>query len=379
LRIVWISHSGGLGGTELALVETVKGLTARGTEVHVIVPTHGKLANLLEANGATISVIPCAWWVSPRMTFPRAIRHLYYNLCVGPMDTARVLRKTSPNLVITNTLTVPFGAFAAKLVGIPHVWYIHEFLTEDHGLTFDIGTSFSLFLVNKLSVRVIVTSQAVYKKFQKWIPADKMRVIYDGVDVPAVSAKTREGKGDFRLVLVGRKTWSKRQEDAIRAVHLLVGKGLNVRLALVGDETPDYGTYLHKLVEGLGVQKQVDFISFTDSPCSYVVDSDVALMCSKCEAFGRVTIEAMKQGKPVIGANSGGTAEIIKDGWNGYLYEPENYADLAKKIEILYQNRETAMQMGSRAQEWALSTFNLNNYTTALLSLFEEILCASRK
>ena len=379
MRIVWISHSGQLGGAEVTLVDGVKGLMARGTEVHVIVPTRGKLANLLEADGAGVSVIPYfPLWVSRRMSFPRAIKHLYCNLR-GLWDATRILCKVRPDLVITNTLTVPSGAFAAKWVGIPHVWCIHEFLTEDHGLTFDLGTSFSLFLVNWLSERVIMNSQAACRKFQKWIPADKMRLIYSGVDVPAMSAKTREGKGDFRVVLVGRKTWGKRQEDAVRAVHLLVGKGLNVRLVLVGDEAPDYGTYLRNLVEELGIQKQVDFIPFTNSPYAYVVDSDVALMCSKCEAFGRVTVEAMKQGKPVIGANSGGTAELIKDGWNGYLYESENHADLAKKIEILYQNRETAMQMGRRAQEWALSTFNLNNYTTALLSLFEEILSTSRK
>jgi glycosyltransferase involved in cell wall biosynthesis len=47
------------------------------------------------------------------------------------------------------------------------------------------------------------------------------------------------------------------------------------------------------------------------------------------EGFGRVTVEAMKVGRPVVGANGGGTVELIRDGWNGLFYRLGDAVDLA--------------------------------------------------
>jgi glycosyltransferase involved in cell wall biosynthesis len=175
------------------------------------------------------------------------------------------------------------------------------------------------------------------------------------------------------LVLVGTVVATKGQGDAIRALSLLVKKGLSIRLTLVGSWNTEYDYYSRQLAKELGVDQFVDFIGFTENPFSYFLRSDVALMCSKHEAFGRVTVEAMKLGKPVIGANTGGTLELIQDGWNGFLYQSGNVEDLARKIEILYQDRALVLKMGTNAEGWANRTFNLDNYTTSLLRVFTEV------
>lgn len=59
--------------------------------------------------------------------------------------------------------------------------------------------------------------------------------------------------------------------------------------------------------------------------------ADVVLICSHWEPFGRVTVEAMLAGKPVI-AISGATVELIHDGVTGLLYDPGNYSVLANKM-----------------------------------------------
>ena len=56
-------------------------------------------------------------------------------------------------------------------------------------------------------------------------------------------------------------------------------------------------------------------------------------MCSRAEAFGRVTVEAMKLGLPVIGAARGATPELVRDGWNGLLYAHGDANELAGKID----------------------------------------------
>ncbi len=80
--------------------------------------------------------------------------------------------------------------------------------------------------------------------------------------------------------------------------------------------------------------------------------SHVALMCSHSEAFGRVTVEAIKFGLPVIGANSDGTRELIREGWNGLLYPRGQLAELADRIDRLYWDQELRARLGENGREW---------------------------
>jgi glycosyltransferase involved in cell wall biosynthesis len=172
--------------------------------------------------------------------------------------------------------------------------------------------------------------------------------------------------------MASRLAPAKRPEDAIRALGMLAKRGVNARLELVGRERRDYGQFLRNLAREWDVLDRVVGRPFTDNPHGCVAASDVALMCSRGEGFGRVTIEAMKVGRPVVGADSGGTAELIRDGWNGLLYRVGDAADLAAKIESLWRDRALLQRMGRNAQEWSRETFNLDRYTSGLLEAFAE-------
>jgi glycosyltransferase involved in cell wall biosynthesis len=97
-------------------------------------------------------------------------------------------------------------------------------------------------------------------------------------------------------------------------------------------------------------------------------------MCSRKEAFGRVTVEGMKAGKPVIGANSGGTKELIKDRYNGFLYTFGDYHELAEKVKYLCQHPDEARQMGENGKQWALEKFNIEHYTEEVLTVLRRLI-----
>jgi glycosyltransferase involved in cell wall biosynthesis len=374
MRILWLSHGPALAGAELSLVEGARGLQAQGHQVHAVVPARAQLADLIEATGVPVSVVHYTWWVGAgaRRAVRYRLRRLLRNL-LACKKLSRLLRELRPDVVVSNTLAICTGAFVAKWANVPHVWYVHELFGEEgHKLFFDAGDSVSLSLMNRLSDRILVNSNAVRAQFQAWIPEEKLRLVYYAVQVPPVSSPANRTDNSFRLIHVGRLSPGKRQEDAIRALSLLSKKGLNVRLTLVGSELPEYGTFLRKMTRELGIEERVEFIAFTDDPFSPVAASDVALMCSRGEAFGRVTIEAMKLGKPVIGADSGGTAELIQDGRNGLLYRLADAEDLATKIEVLYHERGLVMEMGSQAQEWSQRSFSLEGYVSGLIDVFQE-------
>ena len=113
-------------------------------------------------------------------------------------------------------------------------------------------------------------------------------------------------------------------------------------------------------------------IGHTEDPLPYFGEAHVALMCSRQEAFGRVTVEAMKMGRPVIGVNSGGTPELVRDGFNGFLYTPGDLKDLADKIEILCADRERTRRLGLQAREWATRPFNQAQYGRDMLAVLRE-------
>ena len=379
MKIVWIANVSiyGLGGAEAALLESVRGLVQRGVDIHVVLPfsERGDLVNLLESMGASVSVIYYTFWRGGPISYSSTTRLSTLRSIRGSSKVfLNYLRQIRPDLVVTNTLTAsPSAAFASRWLNIPHIWYIHEFASEDHGMRFFLGDSVSLFLINKFSKRVIVNSRAVRDEFQNWVPQDKLRLVYYAMVPPTQSKEIKEENNTFRVILVGHMHPGKRQEDAIRAVSLLSKKGFDVRLCLAGDESPEYGSYLRNLARELEVGERIDFVGFAGNPHSYVASSDVALMCSKSEAFGRVTVEAMQLGKPVVGANHGGTTELIQDGWNGLLYQVEDAEDLARKIEILYRDRELTEKMGRNAQEWSNRTFTMEKHISSLLSVFEEV------
>jgi glycosyltransferase involved in cell wall biosynthesis len=109
---------------------------------------------------------------------------------------------------------------------------------------------------------------------------------------------------------------------------------------IIGESIAIKGTWVEKLENYINILPEIK-----DVP-ELFREADIVLVCSIFESFGRVTAEAMLASKPLIGANSGATPELIKDGTSGFLYEPGNYRELAEKIEYFIQNKQAVQEFG---------------------------------
>ena len=366
MKVVLVSHTPAIGGAELVLLETARGLRDRGIQVDVILPGRGRLSERFEAIGIPTWLVQFERWAVIRRSWTAVGRRMRRNV-LATHAIRRLLLRLGPDVVVTNTLTIPAAALASKSLGVPHVWYLHEFGQRDHGFTFDLGAANTMRLIDWLSTCVIVNSHAVYEEFAKRIPARKLHVVYCAVDVEDRPHDAPAAPDEpLRLVLVGNMRPSKGQEDAIRALACLQERG-GVRLTLVGYCGQRYLRALHELASRLGVCQAVDFVDFTEDCQAYFARSHVALMCSRAEAFGRVTVEAMKFGLPVIGANSGGTRELVRDGWNGLLYPVGDACQLAERIHRLSRDPGLRARLGRNAQEWARGTFSRARHTDDVL------------
>ncbi|MEO7099597.1 MAG: glycosyltransferase family 4 protein [Luteolibacter sp.] len=180
---------------------------------------------------------------------------------------------------------------------------------------------------------VIAVSESVRDYILKNYPATdpgKLSVIHRGVDealypagfVPsddwleAWKTAQPELKGRFRLLLPGRLTRWKGQEDFIKMVAKLVELGEPVQGLIVGGPHPKKVAFLDELkalAASLGIADRISFLGHrTDLKEIMAVSTVVYSMSLDPEAFGRVSLEALALGKPVIGYDHGGVAEQLR-------------------------------------------------------------------
>jgi glycosyltransferase involved in cell wall biosynthesis len=376
MTICFISHSSRDGGAERVLLETIQVLQAEGIECRVLLPTKGFLSGELSRLGIQFSIISFPLWMS-RNNLSLALRvKTALNLAKDTVHVAWRIFRWKSDIVYSNTATVCVGAFAAYLLRLPHVWHLHEFGLEDQGLSFLYGRQASLRLMNRLSSKCICVSRALAASYQESIDPSTISVIYpsvhtafrdscaNGPDVPRFSSTER-----FRCLIVGSLIEGKGQEDALLAMSLLKKTGIDAELIVVGEGEPGYRHHLETLVEANQLGSNVVFLGAVANAFPAMRSADVVLICSRSEAFGRVTIEAMLAGKPIIGARSGATAELIEAGVNGLLYKTRDPGDLAAQITYLYENRDYADTLGKNAADWVKQNFSQQRFTEDMLTV----------
>ena len=371
-----------MGGAERALLELIDTLSAKGVECFVILPSYGPLTDEIKKRNIPFYVFLYRWWMHREGSpFWKRVGRIALNF-IATVPVALQAKKWKVNIIYTNTITICVGAFAAKILRRPHVWHIHEFGQEDHGLVYDIGTKLSLWLMNRLSSICIAVSNAVAEKYEQFIPKQKIRVVYQAVDVRDGNSSIPQignEQADIKCLIVGILQEGKRQEEAVRAIGELVSKGIKAQLYIVGEGNSEYKQFLQILVAQNNLEKYVRFLGYIDNAFLLMRQTDVVLTCSRAEAFGRVTIEAMKAGKPVIGARDGGTEELIQDGFNGLLYTPGNYNELAEKIMYLYKHPEIEKQMGKNGQKWAKQRFTEECYGNEVLAILKQLVSSNKQ
>jgi glycosyltransferase involved in cell wall biosynthesis len=121
------------------------------------------------------------------------------------------------------------------------------------------------------------------------------------------------------------------------------------------------------------VDGSITFVDYVEDALPFLREADIAVVCSRRESLGRVGIEAMKCGLPVVGARASGTIELIRDDWNGLLYEPGNARDLAGRVEALIRDPDLADRLAQTAQAWAQSKFTTKNYVDSFMDVASEV------
>ncbi len=332
-KILFVANTSSMYGANQSMLSLIKFLIKE-NEVFVMLPRQGDIVPELEKIGCSYSVENYYSCVSLKGEVNW--RYWFNIFCLYKMYMK--FHKQKPDIIHTNTSTLDIGARLAKILKVPHVWHVREFF--EHYEMRCIRPQ----LYKKLrqeSARVFCISQTVFEGNAKYYTTENMRVIYNGFVIP--EKKTCEcairDNGMVELLVAGMIFFNKGQEDAIKAVEVLVKEmQKRVHLTIVGHAERKYLEYITKLIAERRLEKYVDILPFTNRLSELREKCDIMLQCSRFEGLGRVTIESMLERRIVVGADSGATHELIENGVNGFLYTPGNYRQLAEKIAYIIEN-----------------------------------------
>jgi len=379
MKILFLSHYPHLLGANRSLFSLVVGLRDKGVLPQVWCPEEGDFTKALQEENINVRIFPYHTWAATFMhpTFFHLPFAAYRNNTLLPA-LAMEAKEFGPNIIHTNSSILGIGAQIAEQIDVPHVWHIREFARLHYKMKF-FPSEDILFKYLKKAKKVIAISQAIKSGVGKDRPEINWEIIYNGVldessmerffDVPIEEEREADA---FTFLCIGLLHPAKGQLEAVEAFGLIAGKYPHARLRIVGQGRRVYELKLKEMTKRKRITEQVRFVGFKKEVSKEYHRADAVLMCSRNEGMGRVTVEAMSYGKPVLGCRSGATPELLVDGVNGFLYE-NGAEELAKKMELLLSDPDRARTMGKAGQQKAIQHYTVQKYVDQMYVIFREI------
>ncbi|MBW4609678.1 MAG: glycosyltransferase family 4 protein [Hassallia sp. WJT32-NPBG1] len=376
MKILFLDQSGKPGGAELCLIDIAKPYSDR---CLVGLFADGSFKNLLQQNKIPVEVLATqAIQVRKESSFAQGLGSLGQ---LAPIITkvAKIAREY--DLIYANTQkALVVGAIASFLSRRPLVYHLHDILSDEHFSK--TNRRIAVTCANRFASLVIANSEASKIAFVKaGGRADLTEIVYNGFDPKNYLIGESDVKqlrqelsleGQFVVGHFSRLAPWKGQHILLEA---LAKCPQEVTVLLVGDALfgeQDYVDSLHRQVTDLGLEKRVKFLGFrSDIPQLMSACDLVAHTSISPEPFGRVIVEAMLCGTPVVAAASGGAIELVEHDVNGFLATPGKPQELAEIITACLEEAEKTATIAKNAQITASKRFDVTIINQQIAELLE--------
>lgn len=360
----------------------------------------GQLSALRKAGYDVLAVSSEGWEldaISEREGVPNAVVPMVRN--ISPLQDLwslwkmyRLFRKEKPTIVHSMTPKAGLiGMMAAKLAGVPV--RIHTFTglvwPTQHGFKKKLLMATD-WLLCKCATHVVPEGQGVKRIMAEAKITNKPLYVLGHGNVRGINGdyfcqcdtvrseaeKIRE-KGCYTFVFVGRLVADKGIPELVRAFHSLPEK--DVRLLLVGRYEPTHDPLpadVHEIIEN---DSRITVTGQLEDVRPWYAAGDAFIFPSHREGFPNSLLEAGAMGLPVYSTNVNGADEIIRDGFNGIVFElqpseEEREKALHSAMRDILVNKEKAAAMGANAREHVLSHWSSEIVLNALMDFYKDIL-----
>ncbi len=264
----------------------------------------------------------------------------------------------------------------------PWIWRCHVELKDPDPAVFD----FLKYFILRYDTAVVSN-----EKFKKYFPPVDLKIFYPAID--PLSAKnmelprevmrkylTKHSLPTDKPIITQVSRFDKwKDPEGVLEVFKLVKEKVDCRLILCGGMATDdpEGDIVFKRVQQKAKDME-DVILMTNLTHLMVNvlqrSSQVIIQKSLVEGFGLTVTEGLWKEKPVVASNVGGIPLQIKDGENGFLFDPQDLEGFANKIVELLKNQDMAREVGRRAKESVRQNFLITRLLTNYLELLDEVI-----
>jgi len=387
-----------LGGAEINLVELASEPSARQAwDIQVACDPQSQLHDTLRSRD--IACHPYAFdpslgtlrLVGRRFPITRVLRSLKA-LSQGRKALADLIARVRPDFVVSCTNKDHFAAWPACLaLKIPSVWWVNDILSSEF-FPWAARRAFCSQARRGASRIAVVSDFARHVLLGQNLPPELVTTIHNGVPLERYRPQPRGAlrhmlattDAETLVGIVGRFTPWKGQDLFLRIAEAWCKTSPDGRFVLIGhafNEDQRFEQSLRDFIRHRGLRDRVHLIPFQRDISSVLSDLDVLVHCStKPEPFGRVLIEAMAVGVPVLAARAGGVPEIITHGQDGLLAESGNAQEYLVQLGRLLRDSQLRRRIGTHGQQAVEARFTVTRVHNAFDLLFDAVAtppCAS--
>lgn len=379
MKILFLDQSGKLGGAELSLTDVAK---SHRENCLVGLFADGPFRQLLEQHHIPVQVLATQQIkVTKDSSFIKSLSSIS---SIAPLIAKVAKLAQNYDLIYANTQkALVVGALASIFSRRPLVYHLRDILSPDHFSR--TNRYIAVTLANRFASLVITNSKATQTAFiEAGGRAELTEVVYNGFEPAyyniqeANSHQVRQQLGLDRQFLVGHFSRLSPWKGQHILLEALAECPTDVTALLVGDALfgeQDYVQYLHEQVAELGLEKRVRFLGFRSDIVPLMKACDlVAHTSTSPEPFGRVIIEAMLCGRPVVAAAAGGVVELVENGKTGWLFSAGNSQQLAQIITTCRNQPSQAASIAHQAQIQATQRFELTATNERISQLLYQVL-----
>ncbi len=373
MKVQFILNNSHPFGANQSLLTLMEYLHDKGVEVFVLLPSKSILIEEYDKLGIKYDIVPffsTLFYLKLRVKYLVVPIFAILDFVLFPLLLYKV-RRNNPDIIYSNTSAENLGVFIARLLNKKHIWHVREFMNLDFNAFFVFGKKCKAKFLN-LSDQLVFVSEAVFKEIDIYNNlARKSTVVYNGFNFPKLNIEEKELPANPIFGLVGMFDEAKNQLGALDYFVKILNKYPEAKLYFYGGKTGAYRKKVEKEVKKLKIKDKVIFKGFVRDKNEIYNEIDILLMFSRAEGFGRVTVEAMGMGVPVIGYNNGGTKEIINHKNNGYLFEDLPSFKIA--INELLGSKGNFNQIRIRAFKHVKEKYSKKQYAENILGIVNRL------
>lgn len=371
MNILELCLSPGYGGLEINPHHAAVELARRGHRVTFVARPSTMLAGRLEQDGIPYDAL--------------TVRAVHFPL-LAARQLARIIDRDAIDVMHVHwrndiDLAVWAKFFARRRVALAH--------TRHMQVTRPKRDPYHQFAYGRIDRWIAITDTLAAQIRERLpIPPERIVRLYHGVAEPTpVSPEARAefvrynhipGTG-LRIGVFSRIQHIKGQHLVVEAVAKLAAQGIEASATLVGHVMDEaYAESLRNQIAELNISDRVHFAGFVENPTGLMMCFDVVVLPTYGETFGLALAEAMRAGVAVIGTNSQGVPEIIRDGETGLLFEEGDTDGLTAALSQLVANPELRAQLAANGKAFADETFDPVAHYDRLEKILAEVAAAAQ-